>query len=490
MHLIVQSLFLKALTFALLNSIWQMALAWLIVILALRIFKLSASQKFNIAFASQLTGFVLFIYSLVYFYKDTSTSLLFKSNFFYADKLNSFKSGLTPYIDIAYITVLTYQFSKLFFSYNITQRLRKHNLQKMPAINRIFVQQITALLSLKKNVSIYLSSSIKCPLTLGFFKPVILVPFAAVNHLTKEQMEAVLLHEMAHIKRYDYLLNLIQSFIEKIFFFNIFLRMIQDIIEHERENACDDFVLQFKYNAFHYAEALLKLGRLQTMSSFAMASSGKKENSLLIRIKRLIHRNSYQNINFGFKSLAYCFLSLIFLLPLTIALYPVNNLLSTTLNKKNTSVTSNIKKHKPDVKTYTVTNKQPTVLPRNSIAKSSNKSLLKKDDSSSEVDAITDNNINTSGYFVDVNHLTDSLKQTVSIDALNKNIILNEDTYKKAMSYQNFKQLEAMLYASGKSITITEDPASKNSYQKLITIESKDAQGNENIYKVIVEVYQ
>ena len=116
-------------------------------------------------------------------------------------------------------------------------------------------------------------------------------------------MEAVILHELAHIKRADYLFYLLQCLIEKVFFFNIFSRMLNNIIERERENACDDWVLQFKYNSYHYAEALLKLGKLQT-SSLAMAVSGKKENMLLYRIKRLIH-NTEKNTVYEYSAIAF-----------------------------------------------------------------------------------------------------------------------------------------------------------------------------------------
>ncbi len=58
------------------------------------------------------------------------------------------------------------------------------------------------------------------------------------------------------------------------------------------------------------------------------------------------------------------------------------------------------------------------------------------------------------------------------------------------MSYQNFKQLETMLALTGDSITVTEDPHSRDNYKKLITIETTDKNGNKNIYKVIVELYQ
>lgn len=485
MHSVVQSTFFKALAFSLVSSVWQMSLLWFIVVLCFRMFKLTAAQKFNMAFASQVIGFLVFVYSLYYY----NANAIVGYNIFYADKWRNYVNALLPYISFIYLLILTYQFSKLLFGYRITQRLRKNNLKKMPAANRIFIQQITALLSLKKNVNIYLSSSIQCPLTIGFFKPIILVPLAAINHLTKEQMEAVLLHEMAHIKRYDYLVNLIQSFIEKVFFFNIFSRMIHDIIEHERENACDDFVLQFRYNAFHYAEALLKLGRLQTSNAFVMAAAGKKESVLLLRIKRLVHHKKECN-KYSFKALAYCFFILIIALPL--AFFSSKNIdkphsLTSTAN---TGFIVTAVNNQEDIK------KQP-VLTQSSLefsasgltAKSIIKQSRKKELEQRQPDLVI-NNKQVQNYFTDASNTLHSFKQPEVINASGKNIFLNDDSYKNALSYQNFKQLEAMLQASGNSITLTEDPATKDSYKKLITIEAKDAQGNINIYKVIVELYQ
>jgi len=109
---------------------------------------------------------------------------------------------------------------------------------------RLFVQQLAQQLGIKKTVRIYLSGSITSPLTLGFWKPVILVPLASINHLTTKQVEAVLLHELAHIKRYDYLYNIILSVIEAVLFFNPFTQLISKQLKRERENCCDDWVLQ------------------------------------------------------------------------------------------------------------------------------------------------------------------------------------------------------------------------------------------------------
>lgn len=484
MQSIVQSSFLQALTFALLSSVWQMALLWMLLIFILHVFKLSASQKFNIAFITQLSGFVFFIYTLLYFLANKDSLTIFKNlKVFNATQLQSFSAQLTSYAGVVYIIVLIGQLVKMGYSYNSTQLLRRKDLRKIPAQNRVFVQQVAAMLSFKRSVHIYLSSSIKCPLTIGFFKPIILVPLAAVNHLTKEQLEAVILHELAHIKRYDYLLNFVQLFIERFFFFNIFSKMIYDIIEHERENACDDFVLQFRYNCFHYAEALLKLGRLQTISSFAMAVSGKKENILLLRIKRLIHGTN-KNLNYSFINLVHCVFALIIALPLIIAASGNSFSKNKKSYTKQVSIVSAVKNQQQVV---SITENDPKQ--KSFTKKAFGKPTLKKDKSKNEY-VVLNNEQAAPANFFNASQSLDSLKKLAYNNASSKQIILNNDSYRRALSYQNFKQLEAMLYASGDSINITEDPKSKDSYKKLITIEATDANGNENVYTVIVELYQ
>jgi beta-lactamase regulating signal transducer with metallopeptidase domain len=496
---ILQSDFLQALAYALLNSIWQMGLLWLAVVFILRILKLSSAQKFTIAFTTQIVGFTVFIFTLLNNYNEKSLQIFDVSNINYLNNASGFLNYAIPFISILYLIFFGWHIVKFIFSYRLTQNLRNNNLVKMPALNRVFVEELSELFSLHKKVKIYISKNIKCPLTIGFFKPLILIPLAAVNHLTKEQMEAVILHELAHIKRADYLFYLLQCLIEKVFFFNIFSRMLNNIIERERENACDDWVLQFKYNSYHYAEALLKLGKLQA-SSLAMAASGKKENMLLYRIKRLIH-NKEKNTAYECTALRFSFLTLIIALGLLISFSPKTPEIVAGLNKSVVNAGEN-DYNKPfnTSANFSSTQLQPTkkIIADNSIEekktltvtapkKNTNKSNKTNNTQQSEVlnykQAINP-------YLINVNQALDTLSQLSFADASNKQLILNTDTYKKAMSYQNFRQLETMLALTGDSITVTEDPHSKDDYKKLITIETIDKNGNKNIYKVIVELYQ
>ena len=69
------------------------------------------------------------------------------------------------------------------------------------------------------------------PVTIGFLKPIILLPVAALNSLTPQQVEAVLLHELSHIRRYDYLINLVITLVHTLFYFNPFIKKFVSAIE-------------------------------------------------------------------------------------------------------------------------------------------------------------------------------------------------------------------------------------------------------------------
>jgi hypothetical protein len=119
-------------------------------------------------------------------------------------------------------------------------------------------------------------------------KPVILIPIATVTNLSPEQVESILLHELTHISRNDYLINLLLTINGNIFFFNPFSRLLIAAIKEEREHCCDDLVLQFQYNPHTYASALLSLERTRhDRQPFALAAVGRNNRLLLERVKRV-----------------------------------------------------------------------------------------------------------------------------------------------------------------------------------------------------------
>ncbi|MCW3086929.1 MAG: regulatory sensor-transducer, BlaR1/MecR1 family, partial [Sediminibacterium sp.] len=296
-----QSPFLQALGFAIANSLWQTAMLWLIF-MCVNSLPLTAAVKYRLAVGAQVTSFIWFLITFQFYYAQYSHNARQLNTIQVIDPLPA-NGGLTtqlanwmvrgeqllPYVSTAYLLLMVFLCSRWFLGYRQTQSIRFNGLHKIPVDWRLFVKKIAAQLGIRKEIAIFLSDTVSTPVTIGFLKPVILIPVASINHLTIHQLEAVILHELAHIKRYDYLVNMILSVAEIGLFFNPFTQLLSRNIRKERENSCDDWVLQFRYNATTYAEALLRIAYLQSAPAFAMAATGKK-NDLLARVKRMIEK--------------------------------------------------------------------------------------------------------------------------------------------------------------------------------------------------------
>jgi beta-lactamase regulating signal transducer with metallopeptidase domain len=310
---VAQSAFLQALGYAITNSLWQMGLLWLVVACINSFVKISSKTKYAIAATAQFAGFVWFIVTMQFYYDHCVAAFennlqMINSGYTFANDSKTFSltainviskaEQLLPYLSVAYLCLLVFLSIKWIRTYYSTQEIRNNGLQKIDVEWRLFVQKITSHLQIKQEVKIYLSTLIKSPVTIGFLKPIILVPVASINHLTTEQLEAVILHELAHIKRFDYFINIIQSIIELTLFFNPFTQLLSKSIRQERENSCDDWVLQFKYEPATYAEALLRLAYMQAQPTLAMNAAHDK-GDLLSRVKRMLNQ---QQTTFRYKN--------------------------------------------------------------------------------------------------------------------------------------------------------------------------------------------
>src|SRR6185295_12499034 len=121
---------------------------------------------------------------------------------------------------------------------------------------------------------------------IGWLRPVILVPAAAIAGLSPEQLEAVLVHELAHILRYDHLVNAAQTLVETLLFYHPCVWWTSARIRHERELCCDDLAVASCGDAVCYARALTRLERMRiTTPAIALAGTG---GPLAYRIRRLL----------------------------------------------------------------------------------------------------------------------------------------------------------------------------------------------------------
>lgn len=124
------------------------------------------------------------------------------------------------------------------------------------------------------------------PFVTGFLKPAIFLPVSLLTQLTPIQVEAILLHEIIHIRRNDYLVNLLQVTVEKILYFNPLVKSIGNEARRQREMLCDKEVA-FQYDRMIYSEALLSIARQNNLSALPVFANGNSQFELLARIKRL-----------------------------------------------------------------------------------------------------------------------------------------------------------------------------------------------------------
>lgn len=155
-----------------------------------------------------------------------------------------------------------------------------------------YVQRTAYALGVTRMIRIAESTRISGPMVMGYFKPLILIPVGMIGGLTTQQLETIFLHELAHIRRHDYLVNVLQIVVESIFFFNPFVSVLSNIIRREREYCCDDLVVSLHGNTSAYAHALVSLAERQLASPTLALSLAGNKNELLIRIKRIMERSA------------------------------------------------------------------------------------------------------------------------------------------------------------------------------------------------------
>jgi TonB family protein len=148
------------------------------------------------------------------------------------------------------------------------------------------VQRLIGSLGVRTAVRAVQSARVHVPMVVGWLLPVILVPVSAMSGLTTWQLELILMHELAHVRRYDHLVNLLQVVIETLLFYHPVVRWVSRVMREEREHCCDDLVVARSGDALAYARALTELAGVQSLSlQTSVASDG---GQLLARIRRLV----------------------------------------------------------------------------------------------------------------------------------------------------------------------------------------------------------
>ncbi len=197
-----------------------------------------------------------------------------------------FLGQAAPWLTAAWLCGVAFSSCKLMRGFWWVQTIRK---KEANAVNPDLLERLDDLrrrLSITRPVRLLKSALIEVPTVVGWLRPVILLPASSLAGLTPGQLEAILVHELAHVRRFDYLVNVFQCLIETVMFYHPVVWWISRCIREEREHCCDDLVVKVCGNRVAYARALATLEGLRVeMPQLAFAASG---GSLLNRVRRLL----------------------------------------------------------------------------------------------------------------------------------------------------------------------------------------------------------
>ncbi len=184
---------------------------------------------------------------------------------------------------IAGVLMLT---ARLATGWVCVQRMKTRGTSPAGAALESAALRLVRRLRISRRVRLLETAHVDVPTVIGWLKPVVLVPASALAGLTPMQIEAILAHELAHVRRHDYVVNLLQTFVETLLFYHPAVWWVSRTIRAERENCCDDLAVRLCGDPFTYAQALADLESLRGAGGqLAMAASG---GSLLHRVRRLL----------------------------------------------------------------------------------------------------------------------------------------------------------------------------------------------------------
>jgi len=198
-------------------------------------------------------------------------------------------------------TVLVWAFgvllmtSRLLLEWRAIRQLTTLDVEPLSAEWRARVARLHDRLKITRTVRVLCSARVHVPLVVGWLRPVILVPVSAFTGLTPWQLELILMHELAHVRRHDYIVNLLQIVVETLLFYHPVVRWVSRVVREEREHCCDDLVVARSGDALSYAHALAELAGANSMElQTSVRSDGGK---LLTRIKRLVIPHEPQRVS-------------------------------------------------------------------------------------------------------------------------------------------------------------------------------------------------
>ncbi len=307
---------MKALAWTFVHSLWQGLIVALLVAIIISVTrKTKASLRYNLLG----TAFIFFLAAVVITFiiqfqgirsssvtaittgngagYSTGDSLTVISSHGFINDLSDWFNSNTSILLLVWVLFFLVNCLKLMTGLAAVNRLRNYRTYPVTDEWKMKLKEFSDALGIRRSVVLLQSELIKVPVALGFLKPVILLPVGLLTNIPHEQIETILLHELGHIRRRDYLVNFLQHFVEAIFFFNPAILWISSLLRQEREACCDDIVVARTGQKQNYLNALVSSQEFSfAHNPYAMGISSRRQY-LLNRVKRIVtNENKRLNI--------------------------------------------------------------------------------------------------------------------------------------------------------------------------------------------------
>lgn len=296
-----------------LHSLWQIALiASLYLLIKNSLQTKMALKKYYLAISALVTTFLSTIFTFGYIFQQnnpfisiitnsalppitsevSSPILSIETNKIVVDNsltLTDYLSSCLPYLVTFWVIGMLYFTIRFLKNLYDVQQLKNMDSELISGEWRQKISRFKNQLNIQKEVQVFLSKHVKDPITFGHFKPVILLPISLITGFDTAAIETIILHELAHIKRQDYLINLGLSIIEIILFYHPLVWWLCRETRELREHCCDDLVLSMGNNRSTYVETLtaLQWRKLDGVTNHLSLSAKGQDSEFPRRIKRM-----------------------------------------------------------------------------------------------------------------------------------------------------------------------------------------------------------
>ena len=294
LQMLISNPAVAAIGWALLHSLWEGAIISALLGATLLILH-NARSRYLAGCAALVALLLLFTLTLLRLAPQSSKSLPVSDRIIpmwsiVAEDISSSNwspnlGAAAPWLALLWMAGVFVMFGRYSASCISVRRFRHRGVCCAPEAWQREVEGLAARLRISQPVRLLESCLAEAPIVIGHFRPLILMPIGMLAGLSPTQVESILLHELAHIERHDYLINTLQRYIEGLLFYHPAVWWISTVIRREREHCCDDLAVSISGDPHEYARALAALEQ-NRFSTAAVAATG---GSLVKRIHRLLY---------------------------------------------------------------------------------------------------------------------------------------------------------------------------------------------------------